>query len=82
MYIENVQQQNRGDDCGLFAIAFATLLCLNKEPAQAVVDQSIIRRELVKSFEERNIKGYVNTVETIDKQKKPIILYEVSSEFT
>jgi len=29
MFVENVQQQDRSEDCGLFAIAYAAMLALN-----------------------------------------------------
>ena len=41
-----VQWQSGCDDCGLFAIAFATALCHGHEPAMKVYDQAKMRKHL------------------------------------
>ena len=45
-----VQQQTNGDDCGLFAIAFATDLAANIEPTTRKYDQEKFREHLLKCF--------------------------------
>ena len=70
MLVENVQQQDRSEDCGLFAIAFAAMLSFNQDPVQAVINQSVMRRELLESFEEMNMKRFVTNVVTVDEKKK------------
>lgn len=45
-----VQQQTNGDDCGLFAIAFATGLAANIEPTTRKYDQEKFRGHLLKRF--------------------------------
>ena len=44
--VDNVQQQEGGNDCGLFAIAFATLLCVGRDPAKERFDK---KKSCVKS---------------------------------
>ena len=41
MLVEEIQQQEGGNDCGLFAIAYAVLLCFNEDPCKATYDQDI-----------------------------------------
>ena len=60
----------RTKDCGLFAIAFAAMLAFNQDPVQAVINQSVMRRELLESFEEMNMKRFVTNVVTVDEKKK------------
>lgn len=76
MLVEEIQQQEGGNDCGLFAIAYAVLLCFNEDPCKATYDQDIMRDELIKSFEDMDIVRYKNNVVTIDNSKRPKILYE------
>jgi len=35
MLMEEIQQQEGGNDCGLFAIAYALLQCFNEDPCKA-----------------------------------------------
>lgn len=39
MFVENVQQQDRSEDCGPFAIAYAVILSLNQDPVPAVTTE-------------------------------------------
>ena len=57
MVVENVQQQNRGEDCGLSAIAYAALLCTDQDPAKAVINQNIMRQELMHSLQGMDTHG-------------------------
>ena len=75
MVVENVQQHNRGEDCGLFAIAYAALLCMNNDPVKASINQGILRGELVESFENMDIKRFLRNVTTMDNSKIPKVLY-------
>ena len=50
--VDDIQQQKGGNDCGLFAIAFATLLCVGRDPVKERFNQQIMCEELLKSFEE------------------------------
>ena len=70
IFVENVQQQDCSQDCSLFAIAFAAMLSFNQDPVQAVINQSVMRRELLESFEEMNMKRFVTNVVTVDEKKK------------
>ena len=76
MEVENVQQQNLGEDCGLFAIVFAALLCNNQDPAKAVINQNIMRQELLHGLQDMDITRFVNKVTKIDESKEPTILYQ------
>ena len=78
MLVENVQQQDRTEDCRLFAIAFAAMLASkksNQDPVQAVINQSVMRRELLESFQEMDMKQFVSNVVTVDKKKKAKALH-------
>ena len=48
----NVQKQNGGCDCGLFAIAFATALANGIQPGHCFFNQDAIRRHLYKCLME------------------------------
>ena len=47
----NVYMQSRGSDCGAFAIAHATTLCLEKLPVKFVFNQTAMRQHLLKCLE-------------------------------
>lgn len=74
--VDDVQQQEGGNDCGLFAIAFATLLCVGRDPAKERCDQKILRQELLKSFEEGDITLFVEKACSTSKKEDTKILYE------
>lgn len=67
--VDDVQQQEGGNDCGLFAIAFATLLCVGRDPAKERCDQKILRQELLKSFEEGDITLFAEKACSTSKKK-------------
>ena len=54
----DVQRQNGGSDCGLFAVMFAAALCNGKDPHTISVDQQGMRRHLHKCFEEGEISEF------------------------
>ena len=74
--VHDVQQQKGGNDCGLFAIAFATLLCVGRERGKERFDQKILRKELVKSFEDEDIASFVERACSTSNKKETEILYE------
>ena len=47
----DVQMQRGSQDSGLFAIAFATALCLGKKPGQLCFDQDRMHTHLLKCIE-------------------------------
>ena len=49
MLVVNVQQEDRSEDCGLIAIAFAAMVPFNQDPVQAVINQSVMHLELLES---------------------------------
>ena len=55
MNIKNVQTQNGGSDCGLFALAFATSLCFGENPSDITYIQHEMRSHLRQCFDERSI---------------------------
>ena len=75
MCVLNVQQQKGGDDCGLFAIAYAALLCLGKSPVPFHYKQEAMRPALVKSLEEGDIATFMDVV-TTPKEVEQEVLYQ------
>ena len=57
MVVENVQQQKRGEDCGLSAIPYAALLCTDQDPAKAVINQNNMRQEPMHSLQDMDTHG-------------------------
>jgi hypothetical protein len=55
---ENVQQQVGGNDCGLFALAFATSLCYKDVPSLIFYDQISLRNHYVKCIEDNEIQRF------------------------
>ena len=43
MFVENVQQQDRSEDCGPFTIAYAVVLSLNQDPVPVVTTEQTKR---------------------------------------
>ena len=70
MLVVNVQQEDRSEDCGLIAIAFAAMLSFNQDPVQAVINQSVMHLELLESFQEMDMKRFVTNVVIVDEKKK------------
>ena len=52
--IASVQQQQGLHDCGLFAIAYATEICLGRKPDEAQFDKNLMRQHLIKCLNEKN----------------------------
>ncbi|CAF1325494.1 unnamed protein product [Rotaria sordida] len=55
---ENVQQQVGGNDCGLFALAFATSLCYEDIPSSLFYDQKSLRNHYVNFIENNEIQRF------------------------
>ena len=70
MLVVNVQQEDRSEDCGLIAIAFAAMVPFNQDPVQAVINQSVMHLELLESFQEMNMKRFMTNVVIVDEKKK------------
>ena len=81
-----VQQQNNGVDCGLFAIAFATSLAFNEDPALTTYDTKLLRTHLISCLEvgkmslfpKKNVKvktfqGKINTIELYCACRMPYV---------
>ena len=56
-YID-VQHQHGGDDCALFAVAFAEALCAGKDPHVLSFDQQQMRQHLQLCFEQGAITSF------------------------
>ena len=72
----NVQMQAGGDDCGLFAVAFATALAFGEPPGQYHFAQEKMRCHLWSCFERRQISMFLysklrwateSTVKSVDE---------------
>ncbi len=63
----NVQHQIGASDCGLFALAFATSLCLAIDPTSVVYNQSHMRNHLIKSLEKGQLEHFL-----IHRSRRPI----------
>ena len=70
MEVADVQQQTGGNDCGVFSIAYATLLCMGEDPTGVKYNQKAMREELIKAFETRDLKRFIQ--ETTEARKGPI----------
>ena len=54
----DVQKQRGGDDCGLFALAFATTLCAGDNPSETNYIQQQLREHLISSLENNTITPF------------------------
>ena len=50
----DMHKQTGGADCGIFAIASATALCMGLQPGKYILDQGLIRRHLLHCLENMN----------------------------
>lgn len=72
----DVQQQQGGDDCGLFAIAFAQILCAGGHPSNHSYLQDQMREILVSSLEARDLQGFVEKIAIPTVEEERFALYE------
>lgn len=61
LYAKMAQQQHGSNDCGLFAIAYATDLLLGRDPSQCVYDQYKMRGHLHQCLEARELTPFPKT---------------------
>ena len=54
----DVQMQQGCDDCGLFAIAFATSLARGEQPGSFFYEQKAMRKHLIESLEKQTITAF------------------------
>ena len=57
----NVQKQNNGNICGLFAIAFATTLCNGDDPVKKIYAQNEMRSHFLKCLETERMVPFPST---------------------
>lgn len=56
--IKNVAKQAGSIDCGLFAIAYAEMLCSDRDPCNVIFDQQLMRRHLIRCLEIQQITAF------------------------
>ena len=56
--IISVQQQEGLHDCGVFAIAYALEVCLNRRPEFANFNQPLMRQHLIKCLNEKHFEPF------------------------
>ena len=56
--VVNVQQQERGDSCGLFAMAIAYDLCNRKDPFLSTYNEARLRSHLLSCFQQERISRF------------------------
>ena len=62
LVLENVQQQNGGNDCGLFAVAFATCIWKNINPCSMTFDQTKMRKAVLKYLCEHDMTRFIDDI--------------------
>ena len=75
--VVNVQQQQGGDDCGLFAIAFAVDLCMGNDPFTSSYTQKAMRDHLAKCFENNLFVQFPQEARV--KRRRVLSVHEVAS---
>ena len=73
----DVQWQVGGNDCGIFAIAFATAICNGLEPASLVLDQPRMRQHLMVCFNNEELtlfpeRSRKRMIRVAKKEKLPV----------
>ena len=58
---QKVQKQSNSNDCGLFAIAFATTLCHGGNPSKTRYDQTALKKHLVNCLESLEVTLFPET---------------------
>lgn len=71
----DVQQQKNSNDCGLFALAFATALCSGQEPRELHFDAGAMREHLLQCINADNMEPFpcVSMLKKKRKCRKDII---------
>lgn len=54
----NVARQNGGNDCGLFAMACLTSVCMGQDPVNVVYQQILMRKHLLQCLVTKKITGF------------------------
>ena len=61
LQFQAVQEQRGGSDCGLFAVAFATSLCVGDDPTLITYKQQLLRKHLCECLEKRMMTTFPKT---------------------
>ena len=56
--VPDMQRQNGGNDCGLFAIAAATAFCNGVDPASVIFEQGKMHTHLIKAFKDSYLQFF------------------------
>ena len=67
LQFQAVQEQRGGSDCGLFAVAFATSLCVGHDPTLISYKQHLLCNDLRECLEKRMMTAFPNT----SRRRKP-----------
>ena len=66
---QKVQRQVGGNDCGLFAIAFATSICFGKDPSIQSYNQPEMRSHLLQCLEHGEMSPFPSTSKAVARHK-------------
>ena len=76
---EKVQKQVGGDDCGLFALVFATELCHGLDPTNQRYNQGVMRQHYVSCLESGSMVPFPKTTKRVpyhlDSKKTSVPIY-------
>ena len=76
---ERVQEQTNSNDCGLFALAFATDLCQGLDPTVQSYDQDNMRKYYINCVDSHNMVPFPRTSRWVPYHviniKKAVTLY-------
>ncbi|XP_066600006.1 putative autophagy-related protein 11 [Prorops nasuta] len=70
-----VQSQRNGNDCGVFAIAFATSLLYNIKPNEVLYDQKLMRQHLIQILKSNRLDHF--PVISKQNEKVKIVTFDV-----
>ena len=75
-----VQHQTNGNDCGLFALAFATDIAKGVDPSERYYDEKALRNHLLQCFRNNEINQFPQEDMSV-RDKHPKIVYKVYEVF-
>ena len=73
----NVQRQPNGNDCGIFAIAFATALCKGQNPEDQLFDVTQMRQHLHACIEKEKLQPFPSKRRRCQNKTKKVQTVEV-----
>lgn len=79
VHVKPVQQQRNTNDCGLFALAFATDFANNLDPSVQVYDDKMFRKHLLQCLQQQEILPFPKKQEGRERSSKEV--YETFEVF-